>query len=256
MSKTIIIAVANQKGGVGKTTTTRELGFYLHFLGFNVLFIDCDQQGNLTKGVYNDDTKGLYDAMTGTDYRIIHVDDKLFLLPGESRLASLEKSLLAEVDVYTRMKDTFLDLKEDYDFILIDCPPSLGVLTINSLVFADYVIVPVYPALYSLQGTNDLLETIRKVQINYNQDLKFLGFNVNRYDPRALITRAIVQELTNSFGDKVFASKLIGSTKIVEEAINCQCGIVQMRKSKIKDQVIALGREVLNRLGVANEQNT
>jgi chromosome partitioning protein len=241
------LAFANQKGGVGKTTTTREIGFYLASQGFNTLFIDADPQGNLSKSIAYDDTKGLYEAMSGGDCQIQQIVNNLYLLPGESRLAILEKSLLGEVDVYTRLRDSLKDklAVDNYDYILIDCPPSLGVITLNALSFADYVITPVCPALYSMQGTNDLLETVRKVQVNFNQRLEFLGININRYESRALIAREIVEEIKTVFVGKVFKTIISSSPKSVEEAISSRKGIVEMGTSKLKEQIIELGSELL-----------
>lgn len=247
-TKPVIIAVANQKGGIGKSTTARELGFFLDKEGRRTLIIDADQQGNLSKGITRDDTRGLYDAVTGNEYRIQAIRDNLFLLPGEQRLAGLEKALLGEVDVYTRLRDTLGPvLSGSYDYVLIDCPPNLGVLTINALALAGYVLIPMVPALYSMQGTNDLLETIRKVRTNLNPGLDILGIVIDMYDPRAHIVKEITAEIEGGFGDKVFCTRLCQSKK-VEEAIAEQTGLVYMNKSKIGGEIALLGSEILSRL--------
>jgi Mrp family chromosome partitioning ATPase len=163
------IVFSNQKGGVGKTTCTRELGFYLSERSFKTLLIDTDPQANLSKSLVDVPGFGLYEALTGSDYEPEEIKPFLYLLSGDIKLAGLEKSLIGELDAYTRMKDLLSgETFQAYDFVLIDSPPSLGVLTVNALTASNYLIIPMNPSLYSMQGTTDLIGTMAKVKKNLN----------------------------------------------------------------------------------------
>jgi chromosome partitioning protein len=245
------IAFSNQKGGVGKTTLTRLVGLHFASTGRKTLLIDADPQGNLTKSLIDVGTvfaePGLYEALTGSDYDIPEISPNLFLLAGDIRLANLEKSLIGEMDAYVRLKELLADeLFHEFDYLLIDSPPSLGVLTINALVASHYIIAPMNPAIYSLQGTNDLLNTIAKVKKNLNPDLAFLGVIVNAYDAHPVITRQIREEIGQAFGDKVFRTTLSRSVK-VEEALAARRGLAR-GESKVGDEITAIGEELIKRV--------
>ena len=249
-----VILFSNQKGGVGKTTLTRELGFYLAGQGRKVLFIDCDGQGNLSKGVAGDIAAGLYEALEGEGVNFTPVDENLFLLAGDSRLSALEKRLTGEVDAFTRLKDLLeQDVFTPFDFILIDTPPSLGTLTINALAASDELVIPMSPALYSMQGTNDLIRTMSKVRKGLNPSLSVLGVIINSYDSVPVITREIRAEIEDAFGDRVFKTVLPKSIK-VEEAIAGRVSVLSLKKdrqsAKVQEAVKLLGKEVLDRIGV------
>jgi chromosome partitioning protein len=139
------------------------------------------------------------------------------------------------------------ELFSEYEYILIDSPPSLGVLTVNALTAAEHLVIPMNPSLYSMQGTNDLMATIRKVKKSLNSDLRLLGVIINAFDSIPVITRQIKEEIEHSFKGKVFSSTLSKSIKI-EEAIAKQNGLVSLQKGKVKDEIIQIGEELLNRL--------
>jgi chromosome partitioning protein len=245
----IVIAVSNQKGGVGKTTVSLQLGHYLSGRGYKTLLIDADPQGNLSKSLVETSSFGLYEALTNSDYEIEEVKPNLFLLSGDSRLSSLEKSLIGELDAYIRLKELFNDDRFfQYDFALIDSPPSLGVLTINALAAALYVLAPMTPSLYSMQGTNDLMGTISKVRKNINSSLTFLGVIINSFDSVPSITRGIRKEIEEAFHEKVFQTALSKSIKI-EEAIANRSGVAA-KKSKTAEEIKAIGEEFLFRLNL------
>ncbi len=188
------LVFSNQKGGVGKTTTTREVGIYLASRGYRVLFIDCDPQGNLTKSLVEEEeaANGLYAALSGNLFNIIELSANCSLLASCYSLSLLEKNLIGEVDAHTRLKTLFNDpVFAGYDYIFLDTPPSLGVLTLNALAAANYLVVPMNPALYSMQGTNDLFNTVSKVRTNLNPALALLGVIINEYDPLPIISRQI-----------------------------------------------------------------
>jgi chromosome partitioning protein len=170
-----IITFTNQKGGPGKTTMTRELGIYLAVSGHHTLLIDTDPQGNLTKGLTELEKRGTYEAYTEEAFDLHQIRDKLYLLHGSEKLAQLERNLIGEVDAYTRLKSILAgSLFKPFEYILIDTPPTLGVMTLNALAASDYLAVVINPAVYTLQGTNTLMSTYSKVKENLNPDLRFL----------------------------------------------------------------------------------
>ena len=243
-----IITFSNQKGGVGKTTLSREIGIYLASLEKSVLLIDVDPQANLTRSLTSENIPGCHEALSGICFGITEVRPYLSLLCGDIKMAMLEKSLIAEIDAYTRMKDLFTHKSfQSYEFILIDSPPSLGVLTINALTAADYLIIPMNPSLYSMQGTNDLLTTVQKVKKSLNPSLSLLGVIINAFDSVPVISRQIREEILASFGEHVFLTMLSKSIKI-EEAIAKRNGLIQLQKAKVKDEIIFIGEELLKRI--------
>jgi chromosome partitioning protein len=246
------IIFSNQKGGVGKTTLTREIGLTLACSGKRVLLVDCDPQGNLSKSLVDgaEGAGGLYDALQDGGLRITELDTHLSLLAGDFRLSLLEKSLIGEIDAYTRLKALLQDPKlGTYDLVLLDTPPSLGVLTVNALAAASDLVIPMTPSLYSMQGTNDLLRTVSKVRSSLNPSLNLLGVIVNAFDSVPVITRQIRAEIEASFGGKVFATVLSKSIRL-EEAIAAHRGVIQQAGShKVADEVRALAAELLGRLG-------
>jgi chromosome partitioning protein len=242
------IVFSNQKGGVGKTTLTRELGIYLASLMKKVLVIDLDPQANLSRSLTDEEHPGCHEALSGQCFEIAEVQENLSLLSGDIKMAMLEKSLIAEIDAYTRMKELLEhESFSSFEYILIDSPPSLGVLTVNALTASEYLIIPMNPSLYSMQGTNDLMATIQKVKKSLNPELKLLGVIINAFDSIPVITRQIKEEIQNSFREKVFTSVLSKSIKI-EEAIAKQNGVITLQKGKVKDEIIQIGEELLNRL--------
>ena len=254
--KTIIFA--NQKGGVGKTTLTRELGIYLGSLSHRVLMVDADPQGNLTKSLVEEKQQGLYEALTGG--RIVITEpscSSVSLLCGDCRLAALEKSLIGEIDGYLRLKELFKNpLFGSFEYILIDSPPSLGLLSVNGLAASGHLVVPMNPSLYSLQGTNDLLNTVSKVKANLNPEISLLGVIINAYDSIPVITRQLRQEIEEAFGPLLFQTVLSKSIKL-EEAIASKTGVIhhkRLDRSRAKEEVGLLGDELLSRLDGSKRQ--
>jgi chromosome partitioning protein len=249
-----IVIFSNQKGGVGKTTLTRELGIYLSSLDHRVLLVDCDPQGNLTKSILEGTDGGLYDTLTSDGLPPLKVDERLSLYAGDFRLALLEKSLIGEIDAYNRLRALLADPGlADFDYVFLDTPPSLGVLTVNALTAAQHLVIPMNPSLYSMQGTNDLLRTVSKVRSNLNPSLSLLGVIINAYDSVPVITRQIRDEIQASFGEKVFAAVLSKSIRI-EEAIATRQGVIHHKHlgaSRAREEVHALGDELLRRLAAS-----
>ena len=249
---TKIIIFANQKGGVGKTTTCREIGIYFGSIGKKILFIDADPQGNLTNGLTTNDGKnGLFDALTDGDYSFKQINNNIYILSADNRLSGLSKTLVGEIDAYTRLKTVLEDRRfNDFDYIFIDSRPAFDTLTLNGLIACTDIIIPMSPGEYTLQGTNDLMESIAKVKRNFNPDIKITGVIINSYDSRPIITREIRQEIQEVFGDKVFATVLSKTIKI-EEAIAQKVGVINLGnldKSRIAEEVALIGQELLERL--------
>lgn len=241
------IVFSNQKGGVGKTTVCREMGIALSLQGKKVLLVDTDPQGNLSKSLLGYE-EGLYDALSEGYTTIQPISETLSLLSGDIRLSLLEKNLLGEIDAYQRLNELFKkEVFQPFDFILIDTPPSLGILTLNALCASDSLIIPVSCRMYSLQGTNDLMTTVSKVRKNLNPDLKLLGVVINAFDRVPVIMREIKEEIEKAFGEAVF-SQILGRSVRVEEAIAENKGVLELTtKDRIKDEIEALGLELLNR---------
>jgi len=250
------VLFANQKGGVGKTTTCRELSICIASKGKRILVVDLDPQANLSKSLIEPLSKGLYEALLGNEFELKEVtlrqdsvqESNLYLLSGNKKLAGLEKSFIGDVDAYLKLKDLFAtDCFQQFDYIFIDSPPTLSLLTLNGLVCADYLIIPMNPSLYSLQGTNDLLETISKVKKSFNPDLSIAGVIINAFDSVPTITREIKAEINEAFGSKVFSTSISKSIKI-EKAIESKKGIGEFN-SKLADEINIIADELIERLG-------
>ena len=255
-----VIAMCNQKGGVGKTTLTRELGCYLARSGEKVLLIDADGQANLTKSFFDAEPAwGLYEALSTHEVpRLAFIRENLWLLSGSLRLSLLEKQLVGEIDGYLRLRGLLeADLFSGspgpkIELCIIDTPPSLGILTGNALAAADQILIPISPAQYALQGTSDLLETMEKMRRTLNPKLAPLGVIVNAYSTLTIISRELVAELREVFGDLCFEEELGRSIRF-EEAIAEKKGLVDLEGStwtKSRLEVEALGRAVLGRLAL------
>lgn len=222
MAKQKIIAVLNQKGGVGKTTTAVNAGAYLAKSGARVLVVDGDPQANATSGLgfdKNELQSTLYDVLfTGADLgkTIVETDvENLFLLPTDARLAS------AEVELATRERrelgfKEILQTASDFDYILIDCPPALGLLTINALTASDLVLIPVQAEYYALEGLSQLLQVMQSVKRTTNPSLELLGVVVTMYDKRTSLGQQVYNEIERHFGDKLFKTIIPRNVRLAE----------------------------------------
>ncbi len=218
-----VIVITNQKGGVGKTTTTINLAAYLAKMGQKVLILDLDPQGNSTSGLGIDKNSikySLYDVLTRdmpiSDILVQTKIDNLHLAPGSVVLAAAEVELVSQIAREHRLKMAVDKVKDDYDYVLIDCPPSLGILTINGLVTADHLLIPVQTEFYALEGLSQLLYTVQRVRVSLNQRLSLLGVLLTMYNKHTILSRQVEQEAKKHFPNKVFNTIIPRNVRLAE----------------------------------------
>jgi chromosome partitioning protein len=219
----MIIAIANQKGGVGKTTTAINLAAALAQRGKRVLLADLDPQANSTISFLQIEEIDLsiYDFLMDTGLRLDQVVrqtrvENVDLLPSRINLAKLEGQLIGELDAPFRLKDRIARLENDYDVILIDTPPTLGLITVNALVAATHLIIPIQSSYFALEGTDDLLDTIERIKARPNPQLEVLGVVVTLHDRRTTLSRDIYDQICQVFGSKVFETTISKSVRLEE----------------------------------------
>ena len=219
----MILAIANQKGGVGKTTTSINLAAALAQKGYETLLIDLDPQGNATLSfldpeqiqtsvyeVLTEDDKSIKDAVARTAYKHLSV------VPARINLAKFESKLLGDIDSHFRLKDRLKSVVKDYKYIIIDTPPTLGLMTVNSLVASTHLLVPIQSSYFALEGTDDLLETVEKIRARANPALEFLGVVITIHDKRTILGRDIRNHINEVFGKKVFRTIISRSVRLEE----------------------------------------
>jgi len=218
-----VISISNQKGGVGKTTTAINLASFLSVEAYNVLLLDLDPQSNATSGVGVDSEKldgDLYDALTGKlsvkDVICPTVFDRLHIIPATQNLAALELELVEHVSRETFLKELIEPLREVYDFIIIDCPPSLGLLTLNGLVASDYVLIPVQCEYFALEGISHLVNTLENVRLHLNPRLEIAGILLTMFDKRTALNREVVDNARRFFKRLVFQTIVPRNIKLTE----------------------------------------
>lgn len=247
-----VIAIANQKGGVGKTTTSVNLSACLAELGKKVLLVDIDPQGNSTSGLGVDKASiehCVYDALVNdvafsSIKRTTQVDN-LDLLPATIQLAGAEIELVSIMSRETKLKRALDKIKYEYDYVIIDCPPSLGLLTINSLTAANSVLVPIQCEFYALEGLSQLMKTVTLVQRNLNPALTLEGVVLTMFDARTNLSIQVVDEVKNHFRHKVYQTIIPRNVRLSEAPSHGQPVIKYDPKSKGAEVYFELAKEVI-----------
>ncbi|MBO5883075.1 MAG: ParA family protein [Clostridia bacterium] len=250
-----IISFANQKGGVGKTTSCVNIAASLGILGYKVLIIDLDPQGNTTSGVgiskkgLKGSTKELLsgeltarDVITETPY------ENLSVIPTNTTLAGAEFDLFDFDESECRMKNALSEIKDEYDYILIDCPPSLGMLTINAFTASDGVIVPMQCEFYALEGLSQLMITINRIKRLYNPDLAVSGIIITMYNSRLLLSMQVIAELKKHYDDKIFETKISRNVKLTEAPGFGKPVYYHDKSSKGAKEYIEVAKELITRI--------
>jgi len=212
-----VISIANHKGGVGKTTTAVNLAAGIARQGYTVLMIDLDPQANATYSLgFKKQEKSIFNVLAFNEpiRRIIQSNDTLDIAPSSIHLAGFEKN--NDVGKEFILSEALEDIRSDYDFILIDCPPSLGALTISALTASDFAIIALQPEFLAIQGMADFIKILRTVKTRMNKDLELLGIVITQFDNRKVLHKEILEHTRQSYGEMVFESQIRGNISLAE----------------------------------------
>jgi chromosome partitioning protein len=249
-----VLAITNQKGGVGKTTTSVNLAASLAMAGRRVLLVDLDPQGNATMGSGIDKRKlatSVYHVLLGEQTlaaaRQRSEIGRYDVIPANRDLAGAEVEMVDLEHRESRLKDALRDVAAEYDFVLIDCPPALNLLTVNALCAADAVMIPMQCEYYALEGLSDLVNTVKKVRTHLNPALEIEGLLRTMYDPRNTLGQQVSEQLQQHFGDKVYRTVIPRNVRLAEAPSYGMPAVTYDRQSKGALAYLALAGEILGR---------
>jgi chromosome partitioning protein len=252
-----VVAIANQKGGVGKTTTAINLAASLAANDFRILVIDSDPQGNATSGLgipKDQNRPSLYHVLLGdtpvTEAIVATELDGLFLVSADKNLVGSNLELIDIPNREFRMRERIAEIREDFRYIIIDCPPALDLLTLNALIAADSVLVPIQCEFFALEGVSELMDTIERIRDSFQHPLKVEGILLTMFDDRTNLTRQVAADLKDFFGDQVFKTVIPRSIKLAEAPSFGKPILTYDPRSKGAESYIKLAKEILD-----HEQN-